>query len=189
MSTSALRRGFDPPDSTPACTPLDRKGQHMNANTVFVKTAKGREEIDSRTYRLPFSNRTVLIMVDGAKDAEALSGIRPDALEILEHLLAGGFIDTAGAAGPGRLMPVSTPPGKAIESKPAPVAFDLGTARKLAGRGIRANLGPAGETLAIAIEDAKTPGEFVQAATRAREAIRIRHGAARAGQFWTAVGL
>jgi hypothetical protein len=76
----------------------------MNANTVFVKTAKGREEIDSRAYRLPFSNRTVLIMVDGAKNAEALSGIRPDALDILEHLLADGFIDAVGAAGPGRPM-------------------------------------------------------------------------------------
>lgn len=166
----------------------------MNSNTVFVKTAKGREEIDSRTYRLPFSNRTVLIMVDGTKNAEALSGIRPDALEILEHLLEGGFIDTVGASGAGRPMPFSSPPAQA----PAPVAeseavppqaFDFATARKLALRGIGANLGPTGDSYAIAVEDARTPAEFVSAAERAREAIRLRNGNARADQFWQAIGL
>lgn len=167
----------------------------MNANTVFVKTAKGREEIDSRTYRLPFSNRTVLIMVDGIKNAEALSGIRPDALEILEHLLEGGFIDTVGASGPGRPMPFSNAPAPAPAPAPvaaneaAPQAFDFATARKLALRGIGSNLGPTGDSFAIAVEDARTPAEFISAAERAREAIRLRNGNARAEQFWTAIGL
>jgi hypothetical protein len=161
----------------------------VNANTIFVKTAKGREEIDSRTYRLPFSNRTVLIMVDGAKNAEALSGIRPDALEILEHLLADGFIDTVGAAGLGRPMMAEVQPVQVAESEPTPAPFDLKTARKLASRGISANLGPTGDTLAIAVEDARTPAEFVHAAELAREAIRMRNGEARAEQFWKAIGL
>ena len=37
----------------------------MELNQVYVKTAKGQEEIQSRTYKLPFNLRKLLIMVDG----------------------------------------------------------------------------------------------------------------------------
>jgi hypothetical protein len=39
------------------------------------------------------------------------------------------------------------------------------------------------------VEDARTPAEFVQAAERARDAIRLRNGEARAEQLWEAIGL
>ena len=69
--------------------------QH-EARMVFDKTAKGREEIASRRYRLASRLRTLLVLADGKQDREGLlkmvAGIGLDAVA-LEQLLNDGFIE------------------------------------------------------------------------------------------------
>jgi hypothetical protein len=166
----------------------------MEATTVFAKTDKGRDEIERRTHRLPFASRTVLIMVDGAKNAESLSAIRPDALDILDSLVENGFIEIVGAGVP-RVMPIEAPTATAAPATPAPgptptrTGLDLKEIRRVALRMVNNTLGPTGQSIAIAMEDAKTLGDFMRAAERARDAIRLRAGDARANEFWQSLGL
>ena len=71
------------------------------AGTVFVKTRAGVEEVKSRNLKLPAKQRTLLILVDGAKPALILNeeaaalGAPPTALEDLERQ---GLIERVGAA-------------------------------------------------------------------------------------------
>lgn len=69
----------------------------MDGKTVFVKTAKGVEEMEQRTYRLPLKTRQVLIMADGKRDLTTLSGMVavPDVEFILEQLVEGGFLSSS----------------------------------------------------------------------------------------------
>jgi hypothetical protein len=64
-------------------------------NPVYVKTDKGKEEIQLRKHALAPHRRTVLIMVDGRSNrqqlAERLGGVQ-DFEGTLRHLLEEGFI-------------------------------------------------------------------------------------------------
>ena len=46
----------------------------MELRQVFIKTAKGQEEIQTRTHKLPAHLRRVLIMVDGHSTAAEMIG-------------------------------------------------------------------------------------------------------------------
>jgi hypothetical protein len=67
----------------------------MKALDVYVKTDKGRDEIQTRKHQLPATLRSLLIMIDGRSTAGEIlkqvapMGITPDALE---QLVAQGFI-------------------------------------------------------------------------------------------------
>jgi hypothetical protein len=67
----------------------------MNPLEIYVKTDKGREEIQTRKSQLPAGLRTLLIMIDGKSSAGEIlkqvapMGIGPDALE---QLIGQGFI-------------------------------------------------------------------------------------------------
>ena len=64
-------------------------------STVYDKTEKGREEIATRKHRLPPRMRTLLVMIDGKRPADALMGdlgafgLNEDSFE---QLLAGEYI-------------------------------------------------------------------------------------------------
>ncbi len=70
----------------------------MNQDAVFVKTAKGIEEVQKRSYSLKPPLRTLLIMVDGRTKAAAILkqtlplGITP---EQVDQLCTEGFIENA----------------------------------------------------------------------------------------------
>lgn len=84
----------------------------MNPLEVYVKTERGREEIQTRKNQLPAALRTLLIMIDGRSSAGeilkqvASMGITPEALEQLTNQ---GFVA------------LDRPPATA---PPAPVAVD-----------------------------------------------------------------
>ncbi len=61
---------------------------------LYVKTAKGIEEIERRTWRLQMRHRKVLIVIDGKRDEAALSEVFPgdDLPAILLALLNDGFV-------------------------------------------------------------------------------------------------
>jgi hypothetical protein len=67
----------------------------MDSGTRLIKTAKGREEIDQRRYKLASKLRTLLILVDGARSVSDLTndgrklGAPDDALILL---MRDGFV-------------------------------------------------------------------------------------------------
>lgn len=157
----------------------------MDTGMVFVKTAKGHEEIEKRTYHLNFKQRTALIVVDGENAAGALLGKIPgEGIALLEELLRDGFIAAAGGSVPGS-------PAAALRGAVAGTAsgFDLETAKHDAVRSIEAALGPGGESVALAIERCHTRAEFAQQAQQTRDIISKIAGQRKAAEFWVKTGL
>ncbi|KIP80737.1 MAG: hypothetical protein QHC77_03685 [Stenotrophomonas sp.] len=73
---------------------------------LHAKTAAGRQEIDDRARRLPAALRSILLMVDGQRDDDALRALLPGLRappDALEQLLAQGLIEkVGGTAAPAR---------------------------------------------------------------------------------------
>ena len=94
----------------------------MELHQVYIKTAKGLEEIQSRTYKLPPHLRRLLIMVDGRSTTAELIG-RLTALGNIElelaELEAGGFIayPGAGSGAPDATSPATPPAFNLDEAK------------------------------------------------------------------------
>ncbi len=67
----------------------------MEDNIVFVKTPKGVEEMERRTFGLPQRSRHILIMVDGKKNRGTLAGLvsSPALDDVLAQLLNDGFLE------------------------------------------------------------------------------------------------
>ena len=72
----------------------------MKASEIFLKTAKGQAEVESRTDALSMKERRVLILVNGENNAAKLKELSlcENIVEILEILLSGGFIEQQGEA-------------------------------------------------------------------------------------------
>ena len=158
---------------------------NMDTGIVFVKTAKGHEEIEKRTFHLNFKHRTALILVDGESAAgELFKKIPGDGSSLLTDLVRDGFIVSAD--------------GKPVASAAEPVrgaaagvsaGFDLETAKHEAVKAIESVLGPDGESFALAIERCKSRAEFADQAQRTRTIISQVGGAQKAAAFWTKTGL
>ncbi len=74
----------------------------MDRNIVLAKTAKGHEEVKSRTHGLAQKQRTILIMVDGVAtvgDILAKFGGIPEIAATLDALARDGFVEVKGVAG------------------------------------------------------------------------------------------
>ena len=67
-------------------------------STIYAKTAKGQEEIDTRGQGLSQNLRRVLIMVDGKSSVEELTAkMMQDVSAALQELASGGFIASGDA--------------------------------------------------------------------------------------------
>ena len=95
----------------------------MEFQQVYIKTAKGQEEIQKRLYKLPASLRRLLIMVDGRSTAaemiERLTSMG-DIATALSELEAGGFIASLFPANKPPPAPVLTPATKPLPATDAP---------------------------------------------------------------------
>lgn len=156
----------------------------MDADDIFVKTAKGSEEVATRALRLEFRKRTALILVDGRSTVEILQTRIPgDGFLLLEELWRDGFIENVNGEAPLSAVPADT--SRAADALP----FNLEAAKTAASRMIDALLGPEGESMAIALERTKSAAEFSARAERTRDLIKQMRGAAAATKFWTATSL
>ena len=156
----------------------------MDAGSIFLKTAKGIEEIETRSNRLGSRLRIALIQVDGHSSVEALQARIPgDGFALLQELLRDGYIASAdGSAAP---APATTDASRT----PGTATFDLVAAKRRAAKAIKTLLGPAGDSIAMGIENTKTFTEFSARAERTREMVQQMRGDAHAKQFWDATGL
>lgn len=181
----------------------------MDKNTLFGKTAAGREALTSRPAGLGPRLRSLLIMVDGKRNLaefEKLSGSLDQATQSLTELMAGGWVEIVGADGLPKAVaavpaavPVTAPSAAPFEpeaSQPvqlpsltpspldAPVALlPFSEARRQVVRFINDQLGPMGETLAIRAEGCKTPADLQAALPRIRDGLKSFKGAAVLHQF------
>lgn len=157
----------------------------MNPALVFGKTAKGREEVEKRTWRIDSRRRMLLIMVDGIHTAENLasrSASAEDAFSQLQSLWTEGFIEPASGADAAVEPPAA--------SSPAPVtARSLEQLQRAASRAISDLLGPEGETMALRLEKTRTVEQFMMEAQRTRDTLKDYVGARKADAFWQALGL
>lgn len=84
----------------------------MDKRSVFTKTQKGKDEIETRQYRLPAKLRMALILVDGKSNVESLveKGGHPDLVKTLEELSQLGFIQAASTVSAPAFAPPAAKP-------------------------------------------------------------------------------
>jgi hypothetical protein len=157
---------------------------HVDGKLIFIKTDKGREEVEKRTHRLSFRLRTTLIMIDGDKTAGEVmqnlpAALGSDATPFIQQLWQEWFI-TASNGAPAEAANVAA----AAES-----SFELKIAQRKATRFLDETLGPSAEALNMAIEKTKTRAEFSAQAERCRALLTRTINKAKADAFWAAIGL
>lgn len=94
----------------------------MSDEIIYMKTEKGLEEIERRSYNLPRRLRSALIMIDGHTSAILLrERFLPlgDPAELIEHLLVDGFIRPLNPAA-NQPAPRQTMAAPVNANKPAP---------------------------------------------------------------------
>lgn len=169
----------------------------MDKNTLFGKTAAGREALTTRPAGLVPRLRSLLIMVDGKRNLaefEKLTGSLEQATQSLNDLMAGGWVEVVGADGLPKAMPASATlvPFEPEVSQPVPVAtpaaavvatLPFSEARRQVVRFINDQLGPMGESLAIRAESCKTPADLQAALPRIRDGLKSFKGSAVVQQF------
>jgi hypothetical protein len=139
----------------------------MDLNTVLLKTAKGREEVDTRKYKLDQRTRSVLITINGkltmrelAKQFAQMSDIQA----VLEKLVQEEFVQE-------QLDP----------------AARLQQARAELGALIVAAMGPAADNIALKVEAAKTLEELRAYLESRREMFDGAMSKDKAAVFWAKV--
>lgn len=117
--------------------------------TIFRKTAKGIDEVQTRAHRLTPRARSALILVDGLRSDDDLAKlITVQAAETLQSLLEGGFIEATATVAP---VPAPAAPIAPPLARPA-MNFEL--VRREAVRRLLDQVGPTlGEPLAMRMEN------------------------------------
>ena len=155
----------------------------MDRHAVLAKTAKGLDEVKSRTHGLPQKQRSILIMVDGVAtvgDILAKFGGIPEIAAALDALARDGFVEIkrmAGAASAPAASPApqGTPAAAAPQTRKEALS---GLARYLID-----NLGPDADDLTGRLERARTGAEFAAAVERCVEMLSGVRGAQKAQIF------
>lgn len=150
--------------------------------TPYRKSRIGQAEIETRALRLPPRLRSLLIMVDGKRDVDALQALLAyGPAEALQELLAFGLIEAV----PQR-APTPTPtPTDSLPSSPHSTLDGAAFARwrQDAVRAVNDALGPAAESTAISMERARSEAELRPLLDRAANMIAALRGPATGRAF------
>ena len=152
----------------------------MDSSTVYIKTAKGAEEIASRSHGLSSRVRAMLIIVDGRRNATVLLAQNPERGEAESHLavlLDGGFI--AAVNQPAAAEP---PPAAAFQPASAPPA-DLATLKQYISSTLHDVLGPDADIFTVKVESAKNLPELRTLSEKLVDVIRNAGGKKKAEEF------
>lgn len=150
--------------------------------TIFRKTAKGLAEIDTRAHRLPPRSRSMLILVDGKRDADDLKVLMMvQAEECLQALSDQGFIEAVGETVRNAPAPAAAAP--AAPAYVANPAADVDGLRRAAVRALNDALGPGAETLAMRLERARTLEELRPLFAQGFKLLAAARGQAAAAAF------
>jgi hypothetical protein len=138
---------------------MSLSGRPTRMPTIFRKTAKGAAEIETRANRLTPRMRSMLILVDGKRDADDLRQmITQQADETLKALAEQGFIEAVGETMRGGAAAAAAE--SAAPAPPAAPAQDVNVVRKAAIRMLTEILGPTADSLAVRMEKARSMEEL-----------------------------
>ncbi len=161
-------------------------------STVYRKTSKGVTEIETRALRLVPRLRGALILVDGKRSDDELAPlVGGDAAATLASLHSDGFIEVlatladrpAAERAPDRPSErgMERRSGGAVDAASSMRLFE--TLRRDAVRSLNDQLGPAGETVALELERAKTPADLQRLLLLGAQVLRDFRGVAAAESF------
>lgn len=149
----------------------------MDLRAIYVKTAKGQEELATRVFKLPTRVRNLLVMVDGTVTGQQIvetTAVLGNSAEFFALLVEEGFIAAAApAAGSAQSNPETNAPHKDIVRSVSRLVTDI--------------LGPAGDSLTVRLEKSRSLEEFAQLVEQCREVIENSVGKKKADQFLAAV--
>lgn len=146
----------------------------MTNPTVYIKTPKGLEEMITRRHGLGLKERKVLILVDGKRDAAALSRLFDDAPQRLDSLAANGFIAplTQPVAEPAAIAaPETAPPAQRASPRTEHERFDL--ARNFMLNTINAYVGVVASSLSESLEQSESIEDLRKLFFAWRDAIEL----------------
>jgi hypothetical protein len=162
-------------------------------STLFRKTAKGQNEVETRANRLPPRLRAALILVDGRRSEDDLAKlVAADAPQVLRTLLDDGYIEAvlAPAPKPATAAPVAPPaaarPGAPVNSVPGVLSMppsQFAQTKRDAVRMLTEQVGPMAEALALKIEKAGNTAELHQLLEVGRQVLGNTRGRAAAEAF------
>jgi len=150
--------------------------------TIFRKTAKGVAEIETRAHRLAPRMRSLLILVDGRRDADDLKTlITQQAEETLQALAEQGFIEAVGeTVKAAAAAPAAAQPAPDVAAR---TTTDFEAMRRAAVRALNDTLGPSGESLAVRMEKTRSLQELQPLLSIAAKLIGAARGAAAAEAY------
>jgi hypothetical protein len=148
--------------------------------TIYRKTVKGLAEVETRAHRLTPRIRSMLILVDGKRDADDLRAlVTQQADECLQTLSEDGFIEAVGET----VRNDSVPAGPASPAVvPTPVV-QIDEMRRAAVRTLNDALGPGAESLSVRMERARTLQELQLLFAQAAKLLAAARGQAVASAF------
>jgi hypothetical protein len=165
---------------------MSLSGRPTRMPTIFRKTAKGAAEIETRAHRLTPRMRSMLILVDGKRDADDLRQmITQQADETLKALAEQGFIEAVGETmrGSAASAAATAESATAAPAPPAAPAQDVNVVRKAAIRMLTEILGPTADTLAVRMEKARSMDELKPLLGQAAKLILAARGRAPAEAY------
>lgn len=148
----------------------------MDLQAIYVKTAKGQEELATRAYKLPSRVRNLLVMVDGTLTGEHIvetTAVLGNSAAFFSLLVDEGFIAPATAPATGKSAAGPNPPPKELVHFVSHLVTDL--------------LGPGGDSLTLRLEKAQNIEEFAKHVEQARDVIENAVGKNKGDKFWNAV--
>ena len=167
----------------------------MAGSGIYRKTEKGRTEIATRANKLGLRERTMLIMVDDKTSRSGLltKNTHSGSADILDALLAQGFIETVSGTAAAIPAPAPAPPAAeepaAFAAAPAvaPVEVSLQSASRYACRALVTFLGPGADDLTALVEKCKGVEELGTRLEKCRDVIQAMAGRRKAEEFWAGV--
>jgi len=135
----------------------------MDRTDIFIKSAKGEQEIATRVYKLPIKHRSVLIMIDGTTSEQALLARISSMFDgkiIVSDLETHGFIERK--AGPKPALRAAEAKGPSLNTNAKQYMIDY----------MYKVLGPEADTFVGRIEKCKTNSDLAGMIDPCRDTIR-----------------
>lgn len=151
----------------------------MEMQAIYVKTAKGQEEVATRAFQLPSRVRSLLVMVDGKNSGEQLvanTAALGDSAAFFSMLVEGGFIEAVAASS----LAATAAPTENVKAPPKELV------RKVCHL-VTDILGPAGDSLTLRLEKAASLEEFAKHVEQCRDVISNAAGKKKGDLFWNTV--
>lgn len=153
----------------------------ISETAIYRKTAKGLDEMTTRSNQLPSRLRSLLVMVDGkSSGADLLKKAKAfgDPEAFVGQLIAEGFIEATAA-----------PPVMAVVTHAAPSGPDplLKTIVQLASHQLIDKLGPSADALTARLDACRNHSELADTLAACRDAVHALAGRRKGEEFWTLV--